>query len=149
MISALSTTPSGAPWAPPWRPSQRPDTNKNPRLGKPVQARQPLRGRQAPGRAAGAAADGGPANRASWSTAFLLRFARAATAFRTDLQWKNARFYMFFCMFWAVPLNTKNGAEAPPRLFSCFLGALKSGVTRHQNGEEGHRAFFVAVFAQL
>ena len=55
---------------------------------EPVQARQPLRGvagRQAPpGRAAGAAADGGAVregqNHASWSTAFLPRCARRLRA---------------------------------------------------------------------
>ena len=41
-----------------------------------------------------------------------------------------------FLVFWAhseaVPLNIKNDEEGHPRLFSRFLGALKSGVTKHQ-----------------
>ena len=45
---------------------------------------------------------------------------------------EKAYFSMFLHVFLAVPLNAKNGAEGRPRLFSRFLGALKSGATKHQ-----------------
>ena len=78
------------------------------------------------------------ANRASCSTAFLPRCARKLRARPRRhsglgfLQWKMQIFSMFLHVFWAVPLNTKNGEEGHPRLFSCFWGALKSGVTKLQ-----------------
>ena len=81
---------------------------------------------------------------------------------------ENANFSMFLHVFWAVPLNTKNGEEGHPRLFSRFFGRIqkrchasskmmKRGTPRlfsrfwahskavslnTKNGEEGHRAFF-------
>ena len=112
---------------------------------RPVQARQPLRrvaGRQAPpGRAAGAAADGGAAREGQPITRAALQ--RSCRAVRGNcarghggacgaaehsglgfLQWKMPIFSMFLHVFWAVPLNTKNGEEGHPRLFSRFWGAL-------------------------
>ena len=122
---------------------------------KPVQARQPLRGvagRQAPpGRAAGAAADGGAVREGQPITRAALQC--SCCAVRGDcarghggacgaaehsglgfLQgaWKKPIFPYFCMFFWAVPLNIKNDEEGHPRLFSRFLGALKSGVTKHQ-----------------
>ena len=145
-----------------------------------MQARQPLRGvagRQAPpGRAAGAAADGGAVREGQPITRAALQ--RSCCAVRGDCArghggacgaaehsglslrlirraWKKPIFPCFYWFFWAVPLNfkneeeghprlrfwahskavplnTKNGEEGHPRLFSRFLGAFKSGVTRHQ-----------------
>ena len=141
---------------------------------EPVQARQPLRGvagRQAPpGRAAGAAADGGAVREGQpIARAALQRSCRAvrgdcarghggacgaaehsglslqSSSNPTSLE--EADFSMFLhvfwrChvspkmvnrdtpafVFWAVPLNTKNGEEGHPRHFSRFLG----GATKHQ-----------------
>ena len=45
---------------------------------------------------------------------------------------EEAHFSMFLHVFLAVPLNFKNEEEGHPRLFSRFLGALKSGATKHQ-----------------
>ena len=138
-----------------------------------MQARQPLRGvagRQAPpGRAAGAAADGGavregqPITRAALQRScragekIARRSLRAAEHSGLSLQsssnptsLEEAHFSMFLHVFLAVSLNIKNDEEGHPRLFSCFwplntkngeeghprlsrfLGAFKSGVTKHQ-----------------
>ena len=133
---------------------------------KPVHA-----GRQAPpGRAAGAAADGGAVREGQPITRAALQ--RSCCAARGDcarghggacgaaelsglgfLQgaWGVPFFQCFFLhVFGAVPLNTKNGAEGhPPAFFIVFWARSKAVSLGAKNGEEGHRALFFAVFAQL
>ena len=51
---------------------------------------------------------------------------------------------VFLHVFWAVPLNTKNGAEGhPPAFFLVFWAHSKAVSLGTKNGEEGHRALFL------
>ena len=83
--------------------------------------------------------------------------ARAATEelaerlsiFRTRLPLENAHFSMFLHVFLAVPLCFKNEAEGHPRLFSRFLGAFKSGVTKHQKWRRGAPPPFFSFFGRI
>ena len=141
---------------------------------EPVQARQPLRGvagRQAPpGRAAGAAADGGAVREGQPITRAALQ--RSCCAVRGDCvrghggacgaaehsglslqsssnptSLEEAHFSMFLHVFWAAPLNFKNEEEGHPRLFSRFWAHSKAAPLNTKNGEEGHpRLRFLGAF---
>ena len=139
---------------------------------EPVQARQPLRGvagRQAPpGRAAGAAADGGAVREGQPITRAALQ--RSCRAVRGDCarghggacgaaehsglilqsssnptSLETVLFSMFLHVFWAVPLNAKNGEEGHPAFV--FWAHSKAVSRNFKNEEEGHRASFLVFWA--
>ena len=58
--------------------------------------------------------------------------AEPAVGFRTRLPLEEAHFSMFLHVFLAVSRFIKNNEEGHPRLFSRFLGAFRSGVTKQK-----------------
>ena len=130
---------------------------------EPVQARQPLRGvagRQAPpGRAAGAAADGGAVREGQPVTRALQRPRRAvrgdcarghggacgaAEHSGLGFLWNKPIFSMFFaCFFGGATKRQKWRRGAPPAFFLVFWAHSKAVSLGTKNGAEGHRALFL------
>ena len=74
--------------------------------------------------------------RRAWNSPFFPCFCMFFRRCHVSSKMKKRDTPAFFLVFWAhskaVPLNFKNEETWHPRLFSRFLGAFKSGVTKRQ-----------------
>ena len=62
---------------------------------------------------------------------------RRGTSFKNEEEGHRASFLVFWAHSKAVSLNFKNEEEGHRCLFSRFLGAFGSGVTKHQKWDTG------------